>query len=369
MLVLAVITAQQTGSTTEPIQNARRRHCAASRSLNTPTRIGGSNGGFQNTTGLQGARGVVTNWYDYVCRGGTGLLLEQACTQSSNGIVAYGQNFRILSVQAMAVVDLLVKQGMKPSSRVLDIGCGWGRMAAYIVPFLDPTAGGRYSGFDQDCGEIKKAKQTLRKCGDGMDASFTCTHSKVENRYPFANQSFDLAFAYGAIAFEAQSWTAKRLPISILLEHLQEISRTLSPRGVAMISIYLVDEAVAKRMDSGLPIDAWYLQKKRLFPHKESRLCPGSSIDCLPVWMSERGDTGWSRPLLTSLAQSVGLKVRTIVRGGWSLALEVVGDIDYFDDFLVLEKQYPDNEQSKVQFHRRVNSNTATSSRASSAAT
>ena len=253
MLVLAVITAQQTGSTTEPIQNARRRHCAASRSLNTPTRIGGSNGGFQNTTGLQGARGVVTNWYDYVCRGGTGLLLEQACTQSSNGIVAYGQNFRILTIQAMAVVDLLVKQGMKPSSRVLDIGCGWGRMAAYIVPFLDPTAGGRYSGFDQDCGEIKKAKQTLRKCGDGMDASFTCTHSKVENRYPFANQSFDLAFAYGAIAFEAQSWTAKRLPISILLEHLQEISRTLSPRGVAMISIYLVDEAVANASTAGCP--------------------------------------------------------------------------------------------------------------------
>lgn len=41
--------------------------------------------------------------------------------------------------------DFLIHQGLKPRHRLLDIGCGTGRLARKIVPYLEP---GRYLGVD-----------------------------------------------------------------------------------------------------------------------------------------------------------------------------------------------------------------------------
>jgi SAM-dependent methyltransferase len=41
--------------------------------------------------------------------------------------------------------DELVSRGLKPTDRVLDLGCGAGRVGVYLIPFLDS---GRYFGVD-----------------------------------------------------------------------------------------------------------------------------------------------------------------------------------------------------------------------------
>lgn len=41
--------------------------------------------------------------------------------------------------------DFLISQGMKPHHSLLDIGCGTGRLARQVVPYLDP---GHYLGID-----------------------------------------------------------------------------------------------------------------------------------------------------------------------------------------------------------------------------
>src|SRR5262245_29313177 len=38
--------------------------------------------------------------------------------------------------------------GVRDDSRVLDVGCGIGRLARALVAVLDPEAGGAYVGFD-----------------------------------------------------------------------------------------------------------------------------------------------------------------------------------------------------------------------------
>jgi SAM-dependent methyltransferase len=41
--------------------------------------------------------------------------------------------------------DFLISQGLRPGHRLLDIGCGTGRLARKVVPYLDP---GHYHGVD-----------------------------------------------------------------------------------------------------------------------------------------------------------------------------------------------------------------------------
>jgi SAM-dependent methyltransferase len=56
-------------------------------------------------------------------------------------------------------LQFLVAHGLKPSSRLLDLGCGSGRLAVCAVPYLAPD---RYFGIDRSPSLIEAARNELR---------------------------------------------------------------------------------------------------------------------------------------------------------------------------------------------------------------
>lgn len=136
-------------------------------------------------------------------------------------------------------------EGLAPQHRVLDVGCGLGRMARPLARHLKD--GGTYDG-------IEIAPYKIQYCRDTIGArfpNFHFHHADVFNKYynpdgrmmaseyvfPFANESFD--FVYLVSVF------THMLPAD-MQHYLREISRVLKPGGKCICSFWLTDTTVGK---------------------------------------------------------------------------------------------------------------------------
>ncbi len=92
---------------------------------------------------------------------------------------------------------------LQPADRVLDIGCGIGRMARVLVPVLRPP--GSYDGFDIVADGIAWCREHYRDTpapfrfqhADLHNAAYNPTGAQAaaEYRFPYADGSFDLVLA------------------------------------------------------------------------------------------------------------------------------------------------------------------------------
>ena len=69
-------------------------------------------------------------------------------------------NFQAVGAEFLG--HFIRKGGLRPDSRVLDIGCGIGRMAVPLTQYLD-TATGSYRGIDPVAGGINWCRQTISR--------------------------------------------------------------------------------------------------------------------------------------------------------------------------------------------------------------
>ncbi len=134
---------------------------------------------------------------------------------------------------------------LRPSGRVLDVGCGVGRLAIPLTTHL--KNGGLYEGFDV-------TKDTIAWCTEYMSSkhpNFHFQHADIRNRYynpngrfsaseyrfPYADGSFDVVFL-GSVFTHL-------LPAE--MEHyLAEIARVLKPGGRSLISYFVLDGGTLK---------------------------------------------------------------------------------------------------------------------------
>ncbi len=130
--------------------------------------------------------------------------------------------------------------GLRPDDRVLDIGCGIGRMARILVPVLRPP--GSYDGFDV----VLEGIEWCRGHYAGTPAPFGFHHADLSNalynpqgrkapesyRFPFADASFDLAVATSLFTHVLPA-TAER--------YLAEAARVLVPGGRLFTTWLLLD--------------------------------------------------------------------------------------------------------------------------------
>jgi SAM-dependent methyltransferase len=130
--------------------------------------------------------------------------------------------------------------GLRPDSRVLDVGCGIGRVARTLADVLDPAAGGAYVGFDP-------VASAIAWCSQRYPEHVRFVHADLRN---------DLYNPGGTVAATeyrfpvADGWATLMVATSVFThldraesEHyLAEVRRALAPGGVALLTFFLLDD-------------------------------------------------------------------------------------------------------------------------------
>jgi SAM-dependent methyltransferase len=140
--------------------------------------------------------------------------------------------------------------GLKPEHRVLDVGCGIGRMAVPLTEYL--TGRGDYHGFDI----VKKGVKWCQANITPRYPNFHFLHSDVRNkfynpagvyearsyRFPYEDGSFDFIFLTSVFThmFPAD-----------MENYSKEISRVLTSGGRCFITMFLLNEESGSLIQKG----------------------------------------------------------------------------------------------------------------------
>ena len=127
--------------------------------------------------------------------------------------------------------------GLKPHERVLDVGCGTGRMARPLTRYL---TSGSYDGIDIVAASIEWCQRAYQRLSnfhfhfaDICNQAYNPTGSlrAGEYKFPFADASFD--FVYLTSVF------THMLPAD-MENYLSEVTRVLRPGGRCFITYFLL---------------------------------------------------------------------------------------------------------------------------------
>ena len=151
-------------------------------------------------------------------------------------------------------LELFVKYaGLSKSDRVLDVGCGIGRMARPLTRVLSPPTGS-YDGFDIVADAIAWCRESYRRTAVPFRFAHVDLHNPEYNpagrepadqfTFPYADNSFDLTLATSVFT---------HLLAADAHHYLTEIARTLAAGGRFFSTWFIVD-AEAESEHSAQPI-------------------------------------------------------------------------------------------------------------------
>lgn len=147
------------------------------------------------------------------------------------------------------LLNLLVQYGgLRRTDRVLDIGCGIGRVAIPLTRYLDASA--TYDGFDV----VRSGIDWCRRRITPRHPNFRFHHVDVRSseyrqrgadashfRFPFGDGAFDFAFATSLFTHLVYEETR---------QYLSEARRVLAPGGRLFATFFLLDELATSRLPS-----------------------------------------------------------------------------------------------------------------------
>lgn len=158
-----------------------------------------------------------------------------------------GHDFVSIGRQLLAQVQ--ESTALQPHHRVLDLGCGYGRLA---VPLTSYLVRGEYCGFDVDRRAIRWCQREISR----RYPNFWFAHVDVANsyynrhgaiapeafRFPCADQSIDVVIGVSLFTHLLPQSAAR---------YISEISRVLKPGARTAVSFFTFDDSSEARVRAG----------------------------------------------------------------------------------------------------------------------
>jgi ubiquinone/menaquinone biosynthesis C-methylase UbiE len=207
--------------------------------------------------------------------------------------------------------------GLMPDARLVDIGCGIGRLAVPLTQYLDPERGS-YDGLDPVLAGIEWCRRHItpaypRFRFHHFDVRHPIYHSggsiaAVDATLPFEDESFDFACMISLVT---------HLTAVEVKHYLSETARVLSPGGTLLLSAFIVDEGARNprlKFARGADGPEWYA-------------VPDAPLSAVAF------DNGF----IDRSAEASGLSVRLKRHGNWTGK-----PADHFQDLFVIRKPVDD---------------------------
>jgi SAM-dependent methyltransferase len=224
----------------------------------------------------------------------------------------------------MALVHRLVDfGGLTPDSKVLDIGCGMGRLAVALTSYL--TRDGGYEGLDIVPSGISWCNDHIASRYPNFGFTLADVYNKEyhpngrlkpsEYRFPYPDETFDLVVLASVFTHM----------LSADMEHyIAEISRVLKRGGRCYASYSLLNEESRRAMESGL--------SSLRFKHYEG-----------PCWIVDDKvpelAVGYDEPYVRDLYEHHGLSAGyTTYYGSWSGRPLLAEDARFSQDIVLSTK-------------------------------
>jgi SAM-dependent methyltransferase len=159
--------------------------------------------------------------------------------------------------------------GLRPEHRVLDLGCGMGRMARPLASYLTT---GSYEGLDIVPAGIQWCQRSYSQSCPNFRFQLADVYNFLYNpsgrfqpaeyKFPFADREFDFVFLTSVFTHILPSG---------LKQYVSEIFRTIRPDGKCLITFFLLNDEAKEFMSRGLssrdfrfPLDGCRIQNPRI---------------------------------------------------------------------------------------------------------
>ncbi|MEX0972447.1 MAG: class I SAM-dependent methyltransferase [Solirubrobacterales bacterium] len=158
---------------------------------------------------------------------------------------------RYLRIGDESVAELREVGSLADDDRVLDVGCGYGRLAHALM--RDPSFTGTYLGIDILDGPIEWCETELAPHGGGRSAfrHIDVANARYNPRGSTAGHHAELGVEAGAFDLVALISVFTHLDPATTQRYLREVAAALAPGGRCFISLFLLDDTWQECHEAG----------------------------------------------------------------------------------------------------------------------